>query len=166
MYAGFFGSWKQKVLFLITFHHPLHSTYLVLWHWSSSVQLDYHGFSLFYSFHYRTPKHLFQVKRKSKELNSPNPIKDAVHCIFIRQNWTSGPLQRDSHHWSRGNATATCLPFGFLPRRNSLLLMQVSYSDQDFHSRQSSSFSSSVGSNPLTGRGLKLLSKRLSAAED
>lgn len=99
---------------------------------------------------------------KSKEVNSPNQIKMLYIAFWYGR--TPRPLQRDSHHRSSGSANPTCLPFGFLPRRNGSLLMQVSV--QDFHSQQSSSLSGDVGFSPLTGRGLRTLSKRLSAVED
>lgn len=160
LYAGFFGSWEEKALSLITFYQTLK------FHMLGALTLNIRGlWWILLRLCERTPEHLFQVKRKSKELNSPNPIKDAVCWIFICQNWTRRPLQRDSHHQSGGSVIATCLPFELLPRRHNILLMQISHSVQDFHSRQRSSFNGSVGSNPLTRKGIES-SFQKAAAED
>lgn len=159
LYAGFFGSWIEKVFSLITFYQTLkfHKLGALTPKYLNMLELLW----ILLRLCVRTSEHLFQVKRKPKELNSPDPIKDAPCYIFICQNWTHGPLQRDPHHPSGGSVTATCLLFEFLPRVNNILLMQISHSVQDFHSRQRSSFNGSVGSNLLTGRELRLPSKKL-----
>jgi len=166
LYAGFFGSWKKKAHSLITFHHTLR------FHILSALNIKYLntvGLSWIFSPRLCLLKNTRAFLSSEKKIERAKFTKSNKNCCtlyFIWQNQTPGPLQGDSHHWSRGSATANCVPFGFLPRRNSLLLMQVSCSVQGFLSRQSSSFSGNVGSSPLTGRRLRMLSKRLSAAED
>lgn len=125
LYAGFFGSWEEKVLYQTLKFHILGALTLK---YLSTLELLWIPLRLCL----RTSEHLFQVKRKPKELNSPNQIKDALCYVFICQNWTHGPLQRDPHHQSGGSVTATCLPFEYLPRENNILLMQISHSVQDF----------------------------------